>query len=305
MEVQPRRQRIAGERVDLGGERPRNMGVSQTLADHRAVLALDQRVVIAAPRPRPGHRADVQPVQQPHHRMVDELRAVVAVEVDDLERECAEQILQHRNQKTLRNRLGRTDELHLRHLVYHIDFINALDTGAVALMHRVDAHESGLSARLRPATLADRHRCRPGALVDQASGAIGARLSQVVQMPVGDAGQTLVGRIPEHLELAPKHRPRRRTAHLPQRLVNVRQQHDVRPSVAHPKRLRRPLPSPVRNRTAFQTLTDQTRHLRTRVAGHLAQIRLQQAAIRLAAIAIPEPHHRLDDEPIRRFAIGQ
>ncbi len=121
-------------------------------------------------------------------------------------------------------------------------------------MHRVDAHESGLSARLRAATLADRHRCRPGALVDQAPGAIGARLSQVVQMSVGDARQTRVGRIPEHLELAPKHRTRRRTAHLPQRLVNVRQQHDVRPLVAHPKRLRRPLPAPIRKRTAFQTL---------------------------------------------------
>ncbi len=122
MEVQPRRQRIAGERVDLGGERPRNMGVSQTLANHRAVLALDQRVVIAAPRPRPGHRADVQPVQQFHHRMIDELRAVVAVEVDDPERECTEQILQHRNQEALGNRLGRTDELHLTSSIMLISY---------------------------------------------------------------------------------------------------------------------------------------------------------------------------------------
>ena len=71
------------------------MGMAQMLAYHRAVLALDQRIVVALPGPALG-LFDVQFLQQSGHPLVDELGPVVTVESPDDEGEGLEQLFQRR-----------------------------------------------------------------------------------------------------------------------------------------------------------------------------------------------------------------
>jgi hypothetical protein len=70
VEVRVGREWRLGERIDLTGQTPRDMGLVEGLVRHRAVLGLDQGVVVGAPGPRLGERFDVELVEQVGHLAV-------------------------------------------------------------------------------------------------------------------------------------------------------------------------------------------------------------------------------------------
>ncbi len=146
--VQLRREHALGEGVDLWGEVPGDVVVPETLAHHRGVLALDQRVVVGSAGARLREVGDVQLVEQPGHLVVDVLGTVVRVEAEDDERQRDEHLLQHRRQERLGDRDHRADMLELGHLVDQVDVVDALLAVAVSLVHRV--HPPGSGRRLSP-----------------------------------------------------------------------------------------------------------------------------------------------------------
>ena len=62
--VQVRREHVPREGVDLRREALGDVVVAEPLAHHAGVLALDQGVVVGAPRPRLREIKDVQLVEQ-------------------------------------------------------------------------------------------------------------------------------------------------------------------------------------------------------------------------------------------------
>ena len=113
--------------------------------------------------------------------MVQKLRAIVAVEPQDPERELMQYRLQHRNQVPFTDRLGAAHHLPLRHRIHRVNVIHAWLPIVLPLMDRVHAQISGLPLRVRLATLSDRHLARPCVLHADADLAVGAGLAQIVK----------------------------------------------------------------------------------------------------------------------------
>ncbi len=86
VQVQIGIQVVPAELVDLGGKTLRNVVVAQELAYDRAVLGLDQGVVVRAPGPRLGELG-VQLVQHLGHSAIDVFAAVIGMHTQDGEGE--------------------------------------------------------------------------------------------------------------------------------------------------------------------------------------------------------------------------
>ena len=91
VEVQVGREDLLGEGVDALRIPAGDVAVSEVLADDRAVLALDEGVVVATSGAGLGELVDVEGLQQGGDLAVDELRTVVGVESADGEGERPEQ----------------------------------------------------------------------------------------------------------------------------------------------------------------------------------------------------------------------
>lgn len=80
MEVEVRRQHVAGEVVDPGGVTARDMAVAEMFADDGAVFAFDQGVVVGVAGAGLGEFLDLEFVEEPRDAMVDGLGAVIGME---------------------------------------------------------------------------------------------------------------------------------------------------------------------------------------------------------------------------------
>ena len=87
-----------------------------------------------------------QLVEQLGHRMVEELRAVVAVKAENAEGELMQHGFQDRNQVAFGNRLDTAHHLPLRDRVDGVDVVQAGMAIEVALMHGVHAEIVRLAA---------------------------------------------------------------------------------------------------------------------------------------------------------------
>ena len=159
--VEEQRQHVVREVFDARRVAPGDVGVAEMAPDHGAVLALDEGVVVGALRAGLGELLDVELVEQPGGPVVDVLRAVVCVEVHDPEGEGVDEPLQDGQQEGLGDRLDGADELVLGDLVDDVDQVDALLAIEVALVDGVDAQETGPTAGVRRAALADGDLDRP------------------------------------------------------------------------------------------------------------------------------------------------
>ena len=87
------------EHIDNIGKVLRNVAVTEDLPDHRAVLAIDQGVVIGVAR---AGFCLFHPhfVQQPGHHLVDVLAPVVRMKAENPERKLGHQRFEHRQSGT-------------------------------------------------------------------------------------------------------------------------------------------------------------------------------------------------------------
>ena len=240
----------------------------------------------------------MQLVEHPRDRMVDVLGAVVGVEAEDGERQRDEHPVQQRNQERLRDPGHGADMLELGDLVDQVDVVDALDPVAVALVDGVHAQVAGPAAGIRPPTLADVHRRRPGVLDGRPTRAVGLRPPQVAQVGRGQPRQALEARVAEHLVLAAHHLARRGTAELAADPVGLGQQADVRRRVDALER-----PAAVRGAAVLHppgrpVLADRTGHLGTRQTRRLAQEPAHRSLARAAQGVVVEAHQRPAHEPV-------
>ena len=136
--VEERRQHVVREVVDARRVAPGDVGVAEMAPDHGAVLALDEGVVVGAPRAGLGELLDVELVEQPGGPVVDVLRAVVCVEAHDPEGKASMSCSRTGSREGLGDGLDGADELVLGDLVDDVDQVAALFAVEVALVDGVD-----------------------------------------------------------------------------------------------------------------------------------------------------------------------
>ena len=95
-------------------------------ADDRAVLGLDERVVVRVAGPGLGEGGDVELVEQVGDLAVDVLGAVVGVEGLDGEGEGGDEVLQHEDHEVLGDAWDGANVLELCDFVDHVDQVDAL-----------------------------------------------------------------------------------------------------------------------------------------------------------------------------------
>ena len=161
------------------------------------------------------------------------------MEAHDPEGEGVDELLQDGQQEGLGDGLDGADELVLGDLVDDVDQVDALFAVEVALVDGVDAQETGPTAGVRLAALADGDLDRPRFGRRRASAPVRRGLPQPVEVAVRQPRQTLEAEVAEDLELALQHPPRRRAAQPAEDPVDLREQTDVGDHVAPLKRPRR------------------------------------------------------------------
>ena len=132
VEVQVGGEDLLGEGVDAFSVTAGDVAVSEVLADDRAVLALDEGVVVAAAGSGLGELVDVEGLQPGGDFVVDELRTVVGVESADVEGERPEQGFEDGGEAGRVDALDRADELELGDLVDEVEVVEALDAVEVS-----------------------------------------------------------------------------------------------------------------------------------------------------------------------------
>ena len=287
MEVEVGREHRLGEAVDLPGEATGDVGVAEVLAHHRAVLGLDQGVVVGFSSPGLGERLDVEFFEQGGDPVVDVLRAIVGVEALDGKGEGLDEGLEHRQQEALGDAFDRAYELELGDLVDEIDVVEALDAVEVALMDRVDAQEAGTAVGMGFAALADGDLDRLGLVDGAALAPVSSRAPEVVEMAVGDAGQALEAGIAEHrvgplTELAGG-----RSREGAVEGIDLGQEADVGIGITARERADGSA-TPIPDRAGIAELTDQAGHLGPGEAADLLQVAPHQALVGLAEAEIAE-----------------
>src|SRR5699024_7117276 len=120
------------------------------------------------------------------------LTAVISVQTLNDKRKCVDQVFQQGQQKGFADLRHGADELILCLRIDDVDVISALDAVEIALVNRVHAQIARLTIGFGTAALGDGDACGPG-LVDPAPPTLIARaVTQVVELAIGDPGQTLV-----------------------------------------------------------------------------------------------------------------
>ncbi len=259
------------ELVEGRGVGGRDVSPAHVFAHDGRVFGLHQTVVAALAGTAFG-LLDEQFLQQLSDGFVDELAAVVGVEVEDEKGELQQQALQQGQQPGLGNARRGQHHLPLRHLVDGVDVVDALALRAVALMHGVEAQKPGLGVGRGLFALADGHRRGPGLLV--AAQAVTRAAAQVVEVAVGELGQALELGLAVDLKLSPQDVPRGRAAEpVVGRIDRGQQLHVRRRVMARETRPRRGLE---RDPSAAHIAANQPRGLRPAESGHVLDVGPQQ-----------------------------
>ena len=272
VEVQVGGEDLLGEGVDAFSVTAGDVAVSEVLADDRAVLALDEGVVVAAAGSGLGELVDVEGLQPGGDFVVDELRTVVGVESADVEGERPEQGFEDGGETGRVDALDRADELELGDLVDEVEVVEALDAVEVSLVDGIDPQVAGLSEGLGPAPLADgdvhgagRRGHRP------APALIAGRVAQVVEVSVGDGGEALEAAVAEQLQGPDAELAGGRTGEGAVEGIDFGEQPDVGLGVAAWEGV--PEAAAVGDGSCGPVLVQQARDLRAREAGHLVRKR--------------------------------
>ena len=305
VEVEEGGERVAQEGVDEGSEVAGDVGVAEPLADHAAVLGLDEGVVVGAAGPGLGELADVEFGEEPGDAVVDVLRAVVGVEAGDLEGEGGDEGFELGEEEVLGDAADGAKVLELRDFVDDVDDVDALLSAAVALVDGVDAQESGPSAGagLAPGADGDPGGARPAQ--GEAAGAVGSGLPEVVDVAVGDGGEAPEARIAVDLELTPQELLGGGPGEVAAELVDLGQQSDVVRSVAAREGTGRGLAAAVADVAGPAMLGDQPGELGGRQAGHLARKLSEQALGGSPEAVVAEAEQRPADEGVGGGAVGE
>ena len=189
MEVEEGGEGVPQEGVDTGGEGPRDVGVAEPLAHDAPVPGFDEGVVVGATGARLGEGADAELVEQLDDAVVDVLRSVVGVQGLDGEGEGGDEGLEEGDEVGLGDVGDRPEVLELGHLIDHVDDIDPLVALPVAEVDGVDAQMAGAAVRRRLSALADAHRGGSCLVEGESAPPVGAGLSQVVDVAVGDRAE--------------------------------------------------------------------------------------------------------------------
>ena len=185
----PLREALSKRRVVLGVAAG-DVAVAEVLADDRAVLALDEGVVVGVSGSGLGELVDVEGFEQRGDGAVDVFRAVVGVKAVEGEGEGSEQGAEDRRQARGMEVLDRADALELGDLVHQVHVVQAFQVIQIGLVDGIDPDIAGAPERRRPTALAngDLDWARPGG-GGSAAPLIRGRVPQVVEVAGGDAGQ--------------------------------------------------------------------------------------------------------------------
>lgn len=179
VEVHVRVEKALAHGVHLSGEVLRNMLVTEVFSHDGPVLGFGQTVVVAMPGARLGE-LDPELVEQLGHGVVDVLRAVVGMKAQDREGEACKDLFQHGQQECLGQALAGGDDFVLGN-ASSVDVIHPLDAVLIALMHTVDANESGASIGGGCAAHSDRNCAATGLGPVGSGGLVASLMTQVVQ----------------------------------------------------------------------------------------------------------------------------
>ncbi len=182
-------QGAASESIDVAGKAPGDVTVAEMLTDSGTVLGFDQGVIVGLASTGFG-LLDSEFLQELGDSVIDVFRPVIAMEAPDGEGKGRDELLQNRQEKMLANPLHGTDHLELGDFIHCIDQVHALDPLQIALMHRVDPQVAGLAVRSGFAPFADETTHRSGFVDMTAPGSVGLMLAQVVQVAIGERGQS-------------------------------------------------------------------------------------------------------------------
>ena len=120
-----------------------DVAVAEVLADDRAVLALDEGVVVGVSGSGLGELVDVEGFEQRGDGAVDVFRAVVGVKAVEGEGEGSEQGAEDRRQARGMEVLDRADELELGDLVHQVHVVQAFQVIQIGLVDGIDPDIAG------------------------------------------------------------------------------------------------------------------------------------------------------------------
>src|SRR5580658_9144228 len=178
--------------------------------------------------------------------------------------------LQHGHQELLADLARTAHHLPLRDGIHGIDVVDALGSVPVALMHGVDAQESGPALRIGSAPLGDRNRRGPCGLEHRRLFPVVRAPAQVVQMRHRDSRQRPKLLFAELLVLPFENAQRGRSAQPLVRAVHLGQQRDVPFGVF--AREPPPLGEPQGHMAGALVLPDKPCHLRSAQPGDLLHV---------------------------------
>ena len=181
VEVEEGGKRVAEKGVHERSEVTGDVGVAEPLADHAAVLALDQGVVVGVAGAGLGELTDVELGEQCRDAVVDVLGAVVGVEAFDLEGEGVDEGFELGDEEVLGDAVDGPKVLELRHFVDDVDDVDPL---LAALVDGVDAEEAGSPVGPGLAVGADGHGGRRGRAEGEAAEAVRPGRAEVVDVPL-------------------------------------------------------------------------------------------------------------------------
>jgi len=181
------------ELIDLLGVLRRYMIATIQFPYHAAILGFYQSIVVRVSCS--GLREFyVELGQQSGYHLIDELRAVIGVELMDHEGETQDQFLNDRSQELFRDLLYCRYHFPLGYLIHDIDVVDAFDTIAISLMNCIYPQKTWLSLRSGLGSDSDINLgCSGMAKVLGLRGIVLAILiPDVVEMGNGDAGNRLI-----------------------------------------------------------------------------------------------------------------
>ena len=228
VEVEQGGEFLAQEGVDEVREGVGHEDVAEPPADHRAVLALDEGIVVAPFRPRLREGSDMELGEETGSQIL-----TVGVEGPDDEGKGGDEPLEEGDEEALGDVGDGAEVLELDHLVDDVDDVGPLFAFPVAEVDGVDAQVAGLPVGGQSAARGDVDRSGVGLVEGEPAAA--PLVPQVVNVAVGDRGETPEALVAVDLVLAPEDFLGGGPGELSVGLVDLDEQSDVGGRVAAPE----------------------------------------------------------------------
>ena len=177
--------------------------------------------------------------------------------------------------------LDTDDDLHLRHFVDGVDVGAPGDPVQIALVDAVNAQEAGAAIGEGFAPLTDGDGCGAGLLDVRALALSACRMTQGVDLAIGDVGEAFDMRGIEDAEDTLAELACRETGACAGPRIDLGQPREVLGEIAATEGVGR-ASAPVTHLTAVGVLVDEARHLCTGETGELAQGPLDDAVVGVA-----------------------